>query len=242
MAKSMAGATKTYYAENISQSATKLGVFTNGKYRLLELKTDDNIHKHKNMVIQFCRGGDINSTFGVSKNQYGKTLLTFSVGNYEADCFKKWEEHVINSISERKDELWLGKPITKQQIKDNFARMIGEKRPMKDGSGFWPGMGKVNVPFNKDTGDVKATIQDESGNNVDLYDVMGRKWQKIVVKIEAIYFNGKFICGFGPKVLHTLVVENEETEQIIELLPELPPVEEITQGKKKKRKLASVKK
>jgi hypothetical protein len=242
MSKSPSGTTKTYYAENISQSATELGVFTNGKYRLLELKTNDDTYKHKNMIIQFCRGGEINSTFGVSKNQYGKTLLTFSVGDYEAGCFKKWEEHVIDSVSERKEELWLGKPISKEQIKDNFARMIGEKRPMKDGSGFWPGMGKVNIPFNKDTGDVRAIIRDESGTDVDLYDVMGRKWKKIVVVIEAIYFNGKFICGFGPKVLHTLVVENEETEQIIDILPELPPVMEASQGKKKKRKLAAAKK
>lgn len=233
------GDTKTYYAEDISLNATQLGTFTNGKYRLLEMKTHDGAYQHKNVIIQFTRGGEINSTFGVAKNQYGKTILSFSVGDHEAKGFKNWENHVIKSIAGRKDELWVGKTITKQQITDNFARMIGEKRPMKDGSGFWPGSGKVNVPFNKDTGDVKAIITDESGRTVELYDVMGRKWKKIVVKIEAIYFNGKFISGFGPKVLHTLMVEDEETEQVVQVLPDLPPVDRPVQGKKKKQKKAS---
>lgn len=228
--------TKTYYAESIDAKHTVLGNFTNGKYRLVNLETKTPEVQHRNIIVQFSRGGGISNTFGVSKNQYGKTMFSFSVQDHEAEGFRKWEDTIINNVVRRKDELWMGKNITESQIRDNFARLINDKKPMKDGNGFWPGLAKIGVPHRKDTGEVQCKITDEKGNPVDLYDVMGRKWKTIVVKMEALYFSGKYACGFGPKSLQQLIVESEEEEQEIEVLPPLPDITETDENKKKKRK------
>jgi hypothetical protein len=229
--------TKTYYAEDICKKSTVLGSFTNGKYRLVNLETRTPELQHKNVIVQFSRGGNISNTFGVSKNQYGKTMLTFAVGDHEASKFREWEDFVIHSVVERKDELWLGKNISESQIRDNFARLISEKKLMKDGGGYWPGLGKIGVPHKKDTGEVDCVIVDDKNKPIDLYDVMGRRWKTIIVKIAALYFSGKYICGFGPKSLQKLVVESEEEPQEIEVLPPPPPIETVQIPKVKKRKL-----
>ena len=155
-----------------------------------------------NVLLQFSKGpGNIPNKFGVETTAYGKTFLHFSVPDEdEFEAMKKIKTEACEIAKKNKAEWW-PKGITDLQIEDNFNTFIQDKKPKDDGTSYWPGQMKVTIPIDMNTGEARAKILDENGSQITIHDLPGRKWDKIIIELSMIYFQGKYSWGFGPKKL-----------------------------------------
>ena len=165
------------------------------------------------VLLQFSGKGKIPANWGVSTNDYGSTKLTFNVADdAEYNGMKAFEKKLIALAISNKDQWWGKKGITQSQIQDNFYSVVSEKKEKKDGNGHWPGSVKVTIPTNMDTGEASrsCSLRDVQGEKVEVNDISGRHWERIIIQITGIFFTGKYNWGISKKLVK-IQVQTDET-------------------------------
>lgn len=178
-----------------------------GKFRTVKLQCSPN--NSTSVKVQFTNGpGDIPQSFGVKTNDYGKTVLTFSVPcEKELKNMQKAKKDFVALAKKNKVEWW-PKGISDTAIEENFSFFLRDPAPKERGDGFWPAKANVTIPISNETGDMRCKVVDMENQPVALEDIAGRQWHRIIVELSGIYFSGKNNWGIGPRKLVCLQVSD----------------------------------
>lgn len=159
----------------------------------LDMKSPDG--KSFKIYIQFT-GPTKFQDWAVDVNpQYGSTYLKFNVrDNDEAAGMDRLETAIQDKGVTDRNEYWPGKNYSPELVRNNRTPLIGEPK-LKDDSnpegGYWPRKMSVKVPLRDDGSLDPRAVTDEDGKCVDLNEVPGRYWKKIIISVDFHYFKGK---------------------------------------------------
>jgi len=159
--------------------------------------------------LQFNGEGQarISESFGVdSDNKFGKTYLTFPVINQKAkEAVWAFDEFLI--LRAEKKKYWGEESPTVAEMKKlkTFRKILGFEKPMKDGTGIWPPNCKVAV-------DKKSKVVDHNGEDIDIHNVPGKRYESITIEILGHYFMGEFKFGVKKRLVALKLVAPGEDE------------------------------
>lgn len=182
-------------------SQIRIGAIRPGKSnnRLVDLNRADMKSpdgKSFKIYIQFSGSPTKFQDWAVDVNpQYAATYLKFNVrDDAEAAGMDRLEQAILEKGVLDRNEYWPGKNYSPELVSNNRTPLIGEPK-LKDESnpagGHWPRKMSVKVQTRDDGSVDPRVVIDEDGKPVDLHDVPGRYWKKIIISVDFHYFKGK---------------------------------------------------
>lgn len=169
--------------------------------------------------VQFSGSGSI--PFACKADKWGKTHVNLGIEDTtENEQYAKFAEDLTKLAYKNRAKWWPkhAKTMTMEKIKDNFLPPIFAAEEKKDTPGeFWAPNIRVKVPISMNSGEPVSValranqkaciILDHDDAIVSIHDLAGRRWNKAIVDLYGIYFNGKYGWGIGPYCLSRLQLE-----------------------------------
>jgi hypothetical protein len=165
------------------------------------------------MLLQFMKGGRIPPKFGVQVSNQGsfKLNLTFSVPDIkEHESLTGMMTFIVDHAKANRETWWPSENIKPDTIEDNAQGIISKRVPIPEakkkagGATEYAGNVKVTIPVDSEGKLKNCIVVDENNAPVsDIYSVMGRNYEKIMMSVDGLYFQKKAL-GIGPKTLRYL--------------------------------------
>ena len=154
-----------------------------------------------------------------SDNNAPKLILSVSDAVEYESLSRKFKEDAIQTAFDSREKWW-NNPVTMSQLTDGYYNILPEGRLKKDGNGTWDPQIKLKLPMT-DAGDLdpkQCDIRDADGSPISIYDLPGRKWEKLILKLTSVYFLSKYSWGFSKSLVKLVLAPddriNEDPSQI----------------------------
>jgi hypothetical protein len=169
------------------------------------LQTVKLLNRHTNgaLMISFTRGGWLSQQYGVAVNIFGKINVTFDVADdEEVQALEKMHKDIVNAAFEHTKE-WFGSSMTLEEVHTSIYNTFTPPKKRRDSDDCW------NASFRCTVANESDLIPDRAGQRIvnvvcaqenveNVYDIVGRKYDKAIVELKSIFFSVKDSqCRFG---------------------------------------------
>lgn len=182
---------KTYDVSKFDLGQAMCGNLRVDKARIVMLK---NPSDQGPICIQLSQGGTIPLKFGFEQNMTGKHMMTFTVDSDEEDAtMRRINQSMLSLVQSNKDD-WM--PGSISDVSGLAIPIITEKKKRPDSDDeFYPALMKA-------TYGQKPCEVFVDGNEVelDMDQMKGMKWSRIVIELKCFYFQGKKQFGVSKHV------------------------------------------
>lgn len=159
------------------------------------------------VLVQLNGGGKIPSTYGVSVNDQGKTVLVLQIVSKEDQtALYQLHEDIIKCAYQNRKK-WFTEKTTEKELREKFQPFLTESKEKKDTPGeFWPPSLKCYIPLEDGYKNLAHIVETDGITPVHVDELPGRQWKKVIIHVAGLYFQ-KNGFGAGPKNLFKLMVE-----------------------------------
>jgi hypothetical protein len=149
-----------------------------------------------------------------SDNSTPKLILSISdTAEYESLSLKFRDDAIQTAFDNRGK--WWNYPVSMSQLTDGYYNILPEGRPKKDGNGTWDPQIKLKLPMT-DAGELdtkQCDIRNADGSPVSIYDLPGRKWDKLIMKLTSVYFLSKYSWGFSKSLFKLILAPDDRVNE-----------------------------
>jgi len=138
------------------------------------------------VVIELKGGGRIPRSFGAALNLMQKLCIAMTIGSDEDfSQLRRIGNEGLQLVKDHADEWASGI----KNLDDCHIPLVGDKKPVKDGDGFYDGVFKavVDAPVRVMLDGKETTMQSEQ----DFQLILGTRWKTVLVEVPSLYIQSR---------------------------------------------------
>jgi hypothetical protein len=177
---------------------------TTGKVKIVPMSS-----KNGGPVILTINGGGNIPSFGVNRNTFktDESEYTFTASIADVDDHKALDDiskEISDTVISNRDR-WLPAAAVSDELLSELCNKLASVRKPKENGGEWDGLLKLTLST-KDLHSIggrkpKLSIKNENGESImNVNDIVGAKWTKIVFEMKCVYFGAKNAYGISKSV------------------------------------------